>query len=78
MDELWCLHVYGPDDLIAAPSKDEAEAKAAELRRFLGQFQPVNDENMPKIRIEVERWPHSAASHASELAKWVPAQRLDA
>lgn len=71
---LWCLRIYGtPKSVIAAPNKAAAEAKAAQLRAFLGAFQPVNDEAVPKIRVEVERWDGTPAEHAENLTQWVPA-----
>ena len=31
MDELWCIHVLGPDEILAAPSKEDAEGRALKL-----------------------------------------------
>ncbi len=61
-EELFCVRVNGPDDLIPAPSRADAERVAAALNRLAagGHFGGL-------ISADVEPWPYSAATHAEEL-----------
>ena len=61
-DELWCLHVLGPDDLHPAPSKEAAERAAEHLSRYYGGKQMD-----PPISFEAKLWPYSAESHAQDV-----------
>jgi hypothetical protein len=63
--ELWCLHIVGPDDVHAAPSKAHAEKAAA---AFNEQFK--GSANL--MHAEVAPWPHSAESHAEDVEKFIP------
>ena len=63
MSELWCLHVLGPDDIIAAPSKEAAEVAKWFLTRYWGQQGPDD----PPIGFEVEPWPFTPESHAKDV-----------
>lgn len=59
---LWCMHVIGPDDLHAAPSREMAEAACGwYTERF---------KDHPEVRFEVIPWPGSAESHAKNVAQW--------
>lgn len=64
---LWCMHVIGPDDVYAMASKEDAEKACADLNAFLDTLEitPAT----PYVRAEVALWPHSAASHAEDLAR---------
>jgi Lar family restriction alleviation protein len=62
--ELWCMHIQGPDDVHAAPSKAHAE-RAAEL--FNARFVGVMDVLCKAV---VEPWPHSPESHAADVEKF--------
>lgn len=65
--DLWCMHAIGPDDVHAAPSKEEAEQAAAWYNeRF---------KNEPEVRFEAIPWPHSAESHARAVVDWDVATR---
>lgn len=62
VNELWCLHVLGPDDVHPAPSKEEAERAA----KFLSEY--YRDDPMdPPISFEAIPWMHSPESHAEGL-----------
>ena len=63
MDELWCVHVNGPDDVHAAPSKAEAERAAAHLNAYFSQ-EPLDD---LRVSAEVILWPWPPASHADSV-----------
>jgi hypothetical protein len=61
---LYAVHVQGPDDIIAAPSKREAEVLAEKLMAATLeclQGQPCY------VSMEVIAWPGSAAEHAKQL-----------
>lgn len=68
--ELWCVHVLGPDSLIAQPDKASAERRAAEyneqFRRLLSRDPSPND---PVLRAEVEVWPWVPEAHAEGIAE---------
>lgn len=66
MSDLWCVHVQGPDDLYAAPSKEAAERAAVEYQHKW-DVQGVTD---PKVTFAVVKWPHSAEAHAKDLKLW--------
>ena len=66
-DTLWAIHVEGPDDMIAAPSKDAGEREAALLNRYFARI--VTNENDPDLRAVVVPWPYSADSHAHSLGR---------
>lgn len=38
MTKLWMLNIQGPDDIVAAPSKDEADAVAAAFNTYWGEY----------------------------------------
>lgn len=62
MADLWCMNVVGPDDVHAAPSREDAERAVAWYQeRF---------KDCPEVGFVVAPWPHSAQSHAESLAKW--------
>jgi hypothetical protein len=61
---LYAVHVQGPDDIIAAPSKREAEVLAEKLMAATLeclQGQPCY------VSMEVIAWPGTPASHAKQL-----------
>lgn len=62
--QLWCLHLRGPDEVFAAPSKAAAEEAADYVTRVL--------DTHPEIRLSpvVVPWPYSAESHADSLIEW--------
>ena len=74
--ELWCLHLQGPDDVHAAPSKAHAQ-KAADMvnKAFAGVEVQPNAVAAP--------WPHSEQAHADSvgtfITDWIiPKAQLDA
>lgn len=62
---LWCLHLQGPDEVHAAPSKAHAE-KAIEIMQTNLQG-PGSELVRPIAAI----WPHSAESHAEDVGKFI-------
>lgn len=55
--ELWALHIEGPDDIFAMPSKEAAEAHAVILNERLPDH----------CRAVAKPWPHSAEAHAEDM-----------
>jgi hypothetical protein len=64
-EKLWCVHIEGPDDLVAAPSKELAEEAAKHMNAHFSQnfVDPI-------LRAVVIEWIHSPESHASCLPKF--------
>ena len=48
MSDLWAVHVLGPDDIVAAPSREAAEkAAAAVCKRFAAGDPPITAVAIP-------------------------------
>lgn len=68
---LWCMHILGPDDVYPAPTKEHAELAAKALNAFhAARFS--NSIYEPTMEAVVAPWPHSAESHAADVAKFIP------
>ena len=67
--ELWCVHVIGPDDVIAYPDKASAEQEAAALNEMFAieAAKHHGDANWPACRAEVILWPYSAGAHDIDM-----------
>lgn len=67
-EQLWALHVEGPDDMHAAPSKEIAERTRAKMQAYWDQLphHPVD----PILKFKVVPWPYSRESHATSLRFW--------
>jgi hypothetical protein len=63
----WCVHILGPDDVIAAPSHDAAVTRAHEQNKALHGRVSVTDDVL--CFAYAAPWPHSAESHAYDLKK---------
>lgn len=63
--KLWCVHVHGPDDVHAMPTRAAALERANEFNEVFGRHN--FKEGDPIMRAVVIEWPHSAESHAAEL-----------
>jgi hypothetical protein len=66
---LYAVHVQGPDDIIAAPSKREAEVLADKLNAFFAEITQKSGPAAPTIEAVVIKWPYAPSAHAEELAK---------
>lgn len=66
---LYAVHVQGPDDIIAAPSKREAEVLADKLNAFFAEIAQKSGPAAPTIEAVVTEWPGGAMSHAVALAE---------
>ncbi|RLK45975.1 hypothetical protein [Cupriavidus plantarum] len=78
---LWMLHIAGPDDVIAAPSHEEADRVAAAFNelhstltakmRALAVKRGHDPLNYPTIRAVVREWDGTAEEHLECLtAHW--------
>ena len=63
--QLTCVHVLGPDTLIAQPDMETAKRRAEEWNASFPKRRVPND---IVFRCEVEPWPYSAKAHADDLA----------
>jgi hypothetical protein len=65
---LWCVHVYGPDDLLACASRQDAVQNALWLNLSGYKQQNTNDELMPVAWAIPEPWPGTPEAHHEALA----------
>lgn len=70
---LWCVHILGPDEMIAKASYEEAEKHATELSDFM-HGPDVPDLGVLCLPI-VAMWPHGETSHRVELARLRASER---
>lgn len=74
--DLWCIHIPGPDEVYAAPSKEAAEHMAAKHNAAMAMYYAsgaLNLEHSPpleSVRAVVIKWPHDQQSHADELREF--------
>lgn len=68
---LWCVHIIGPDDVIAFPDKASAEREAALINDAMTRFIAVRepDDNWPTLKAVAAVWPWSPETHAEDLAR---------
>jgi hypothetical protein len=64
---LWCCHVRGPDDVIAAPNYDEAVKLADEINAMDLQIAMKCEPFELLTRAVPAIWPWSAEAHAENL-----------
>jgi hypothetical protein len=66
---LWCVHVLGPDDVLAAPSHDAAATHAHELNKaVLGRVSAPDD---VLCFAYAAPWPYSAEAHTEAVKSWL-------
>ena len=66
---LWCVHVLGSDDVMAAPSHDAAVVHAHELNKAVHGRASSPDDVL--CFAYAAPWPHSASDHADDMKKWL-------
>lgn len=79
---LWMLHIQGPDDVVAAPSKAQAEKVAAAFNAYWGEWlgkkraesvaEGKNPDHWPSINAVVVEWDSTAKAHAKSVAQYWP------
>lgn len=69
-EKLWCVHISGPDDVLATPNYLTAVKAANEINGWWeGRVATRFDEGLdPTPWAAPEPWPHSPESHAADLA----------
>ncbi len=65
---LWCVHILGPDDVLAAPSHDAAVVHARELNKAVHARPAVDD---VLCFAYAAPWPHSKDEHAEAVKNWL-------
>jgi hypothetical protein len=74
---LYAVHVQGPDDIIAAPGKREAEVLADKLNAFFAEIKQKSGPAAPIIEAVVITWPDEPSEHANELEqRWADHARF--
>lgn len=76
MAELWCTRLVGPDDVIAAESREAAQrladVHAVAVRKLIerdrGLLADFTEESLSAV---VEMWPWNADSHAKSLRRTI-------
>ncbi|WP_250502794.1 hypothetical protein [Caballeronia sp. AZ7_KS35] len=79
---LWMLRIQGPDDIIAAPSKEEADKVAAAFNKFWGDYltkqraqsvaEGKNPDHWPTVTAAVVEWDSTPKQHASNRKRYWP------
>ena len=69
--KFWALHFHGPDDVVAAPSKQAAELAA---KNFNAVWDAHKDERGHDVRVvaNVIEWEHGFIEHAKSVIKHWP------
>ena len=65
----WCVHILGPDDVMAAPSHDAAVAHAHELNKLLHRGARRSDDVL--CFAYAAPWPHDLNSHEAAVKDWL-------
>lgn len=63
---LWCVHVEGPDDILAMPTKDCAERVALKLNKG---FDALNGDDL-HIQAKVVPYPYSKEGFDKAMDTW--------
>jgi hypothetical protein len=77
--KLWCVNVWGPDDVYAMPDRAAALERANSMNIEFGSI-PRHEHDPIMLAVVIE-WPHTPDSHAENLASYAvpcgrPAKRL--
>ncbi|ACC72858.1 hypothetical protein Bphy_3723 [Paraburkholderia phymatum STM815] len=78
-EELWCVHIEGPDDFVATSSREAAEREASAINAYLDSAKGRLQERAPTrmVRASAAVWPYTAAGHARSLeTDWEDLQRM--
>lgn len=67
--DLWCIHIPGPDEVHAAPSKEAAEHMAANHNAAMAMYYASGALNLEHAAMVI-KWPHDQQSHADELREF--------
>jgi hypothetical protein len=68
-EALWCVHVLGPDTLIAQPDQATAETRAKAWQESWDAYLAKKNDSSPfdpTITYAAEQWPYTAEAHARD------------
>lgn len=69
--QLYAVHIEGPDDIHAAPSKEQADTWAAQINELVKRQTEANpSEHWPRTVAKVIPWTGTPEEHAVEVLKW--------
>lgn len=72
----WCIHIPGPDEVHAAPSKEAADHMAAKHNAAMATFYSSGAPNLEfapsieNVQAVAIKWPYDQQSHADELREF--------
>lgn len=79
---LWMVHIQGPDDVVGAPSKDDAAKVAAAFNKIHGESlirtraetaaAGGDPDNWPTVVAVVAEWDSTPAAHDNSVKKYWP------
>ena len=61
-EQLWCVHIEGHDDFIAAASREAAEREALAINAYVERLSDAN--RRAPVRAVAMEWPFTPESHA--------------
>lgn len=67
----WALHLKGPDDVVAAPSREAAEIVARNFNAYWDAHKHERDHDV-RVVAEAIEWDHGAVDHARSVAEHWP------
>ena len=69
---LWAIHIPGPDEFYAAPSKETAEHMAAMHAKAMQEFfaKTQRTDGLAMVTAQVAAWPSDAESHSAALQEF--------
>lgn len=74
-EQLWCVHIEGPDDFLAAESKEAAEREASAINAYIQQSGEGHRD--APVRAVAMEWPFTPESHARALeSDWEDVRRM--
>lgn len=68
---LWCVHILGPDDVLAAPYHEAAVVHARELNKAVHRRQGPEDVKDILCFAYAAPWPHDPEGHAEDVKNWL-------
>ena len=76
--KLWMLHIEGPDDIVAAPSFEEAIEVRDDFNAYWHEYNAKRAEqgmcmgNMPTLRAVIKEWEGTEGEHADSVVCYWP------
>jgi hypothetical protein len=74
-EQLWCVHIEGPDDFVAAVSKEAAEREASAINAYAERG--GQGRGAAPVRAVAMQWPFTPEAHARAVeSDWEDLQRM--